>query len=93
MHEDPCPTLAQALDQVHANYFLSVERYGLVWTCLRPQAGEPLLPPIPSWGDPTYEPILPAFVDIAGSAGRQVEGFVDVAHFAFIYHDVFADRD
>ncbi|ABE37237.1 rieske [2Fe-2S] domain protein [Paraburkholderia xenovorans LB400] len=73
--------------------FPAVERYGLVWTCLNPQGGEANLPPMPSWGDPLCQSILPPFVDIAGSAGRQVEGFVDVAHFAFVHHDAFADRN
>jgi phenylpropionate dioxygenase-like ring-hydroxylating dioxygenase large terminal subunit len=73
--------------------FPSVERYGLIWTCLNPSSGEPALPPMPTWDDPDYQPILPPCVDIAGSAGRQVEGFVDVAHFAFIHHQAFADRN
>ncbi|MDB5783289.1 aromatic ring-hydroxylating dioxygenase subunit alpha [Caballeronia mineralivorans] len=73
--------------------FPSIERYGLVWTCLMPQTGEPNLPPMASWDDPAYQAILPPFVDIAGSAGRQVEGFVDVAHFAFIHQKSFADRN
>jgi phenylpropionate dioxygenase-like ring-hydroxylating dioxygenase large terminal subunit len=73
--------------------FPSVERYGLVWTCLMPQPGEPDLPPMPSWSDAAYQPILPPFVDIAGSAGRQVEGFVDVAHFAFVHRASFGDPD
>lgn len=72
--------------------FPAVERYGLVWTCLLPGAGT-AIPPMPSWTDPAYQPILPPPVDIAGSAGRQVEGFVDVAHFAFVHHEAFADRD
>lgn len=41
--------------------------------------------------DPPYQPILPPPVDIADSAGRQVEGFVDVAHVAFVHHEAFAD--
>ncbi|MDN7182560.1 aromatic ring-hydroxylating dioxygenase subunit alpha [Caballeronia sp. SEWSISQ10-4 2] len=73
--------------------FPAVERYGLIWTCLSPQGAWPQLPPMPSWGDPLYQSILPPFVDIAGSAGRQVEGFVDVAHFAFVHHEAFADRN
>lgn len=32
-------------------------------------------------------------MDILGSAGRQVEGFVDVAHFAWVHHEVFANRE
>jgi phenylpropionate dioxygenase-like ring-hydroxylating dioxygenase large terminal subunit len=71
--------------------FPSVERYGLVWTCLMSQSGEPKLPPMASWDDPAYQPIVPPFVDIAGSAGRQVEGFVDVAHFAFVHRKSFGD--
>jgi phenylpropionate dioxygenase-like ring-hydroxylating dioxygenase large terminal subunit len=72
--------------------FPAVERYGLVWTCLAP--GEAVtIPPFEVWDDPDFQGILPPFVDIAGSAGRQVEGFVDVAHFAFIHHRAFADPD
>jgi len=72
--------------------FPAVERHGLVWTCLVP-GDETRIPPMPTWSDPSYQPILPPFVDIAGSPGRQVEGFVDVAHFAFVHHNAFADRD
>jgi vanillate O-demethylase monooxygenase subunit len=73
--------------------FPVVERYGLVWTCLRPDDPEPAVPPFPAWTDAHYQPILPPPVDIAGSPGRQVEGFIDVAHFAFIHDKAFADRD
>ena len=73
--------------------FPVLERYGLIWICLRPDGSEPVLPPFPAWTDPDYQPILPPFVDIAGSPGRQVEGFIDVAHFAFIHDQAFADRD
>jgi phenylpropionate dioxygenase-like ring-hydroxylating dioxygenase large terminal subunit len=72
--------------------FPAVERYGLVWTCLAPD-GRVAIPPMPSWDDSGYQAILPPPVDIAGSPGRQLEGFVDVAHFAFVHHEAFADRD
>ncbi len=68
------------------------ERYGLVWTCLIPD-GKSSIPPMPSWFDSSFQQILPPTVDIEGSPGRQVEGFVDVAHFAFIHHEAFADRN
>jgi vanillate O-demethylase monooxygenase subunit len=71
--------------------FPVAERYGLVWTRLN--AGDTQPPPFPVWEDAAYQTILPPFVDIAGSAGRQVEGFVDVAHFAWIHHEAFADRN
>lgn len=73
--------------------------YGLVWTCLRPVEGENStttttgVPPMPLWGEPGYQLInVPAF-DIAGFAGRQVEGFLDVSHFAFIHAATFANPD
>jgi vanillate O-demethylase monooxygenase subunit len=52
-----------------------------------------VIPPMPTWDDPAYQPILPPYVDIAAAPGRQVEGFIDVAHFAFVHHESFADRD
>jgi vanillate O-demethylase monooxygenase subunit len=72
--------------------FPVVEAYGLVWTCLT-QGVEPDLPPLPEWEDPSYEKILPPHLDIGGSAARQVEGFIDVAHFAFVHDKAFADPD
>jgi phenylpropionate dioxygenase-like ring-hydroxylating dioxygenase large terminal subunit len=72
--------------------FPAMERYGLVWTCLYPEAASSI-PPMPAWDDPTFQPILPPSIDIAASAGRQVEGFVDVAHFAFVHQNAFADPE
>jgi phenylpropionate dioxygenase-like ring-hydroxylating dioxygenase large terminal subunit len=71
--------------------FPAIEQYGLVWTCLLPN-GAPAIAPMPAWEDPSFQQILPPHVDIAAFAGRQVEGFVDVAHFAFVHHESFADR-
>jgi phenylpropionate dioxygenase-like ring-hydroxylating dioxygenase large terminal subunit len=70
----------------------AVERYGLIWTCLLPNAdAAPDVPAMPHWDDPDFQQIVcPAF-DIDGFAGRQVEGFVDVAHFAWIHTATFAD--
>jgi vanillate O-demethylase monooxygenase subunit len=82
----PSPRLAVRL-------FPSLERYGLVWTCLLPDGSAPSIPAFPAWDDPSYEPISTPFVDIASSAGRQIEGFVDVAHFAWVHHESFADRN
>lgn len=71
----------------------AVERYGLVWTCLDPADGATGIPPFPAWDEPGYQQIVPPPVDIAAAPGRQVEGFVDVAHFAWIHHEAFADRE
>ena len=71
----------------------AVERYGLVWTCLDPADDRDAIPPFPAWDEPGYQQIVPPYVDIAAAPGRQVEGFVDVAHFAWIHHEAFADRE
>ncbi len=73
--------------------FPVLERYGLIWTSLDPHADPAALPRFPLWDDPDYERILPPSIDIAGSAGRQCEGFLDVAHFAWVHHESFAHRD
>jgi phenylpropionate dioxygenase-like ring-hydroxylating dioxygenase large terminal subunit len=67
-----------------------VERYGLIWTSLAPE-GEPAIPPMPHWDEPDFQRITCPWIDIAGFAGRQVEGFIDVAHFAFVHTATFAD--
>jgi phenylpropionate dioxygenase-like ring-hydroxylating dioxygenase large terminal subunit len=72
--------------------FPAVQHLGLVWTCLAAD-GPPTLPPLPEWDDPSYETILPPYIDIAGSPARQVEGFIDVAHFAFVHEKAFADPE
>ena len=66
------------------------EAYGLVWVSLG--GGNELLPEFPAWSEPGYQQILPPSIDINASAGRQTEGFIDVAHFAWIHHASFADR-
>lgn len=88
----PAQPALQPSDRFRLRSLPAVERYGLLWTCLRPE-GEPAIPPMPSWGEAGHQQVLPPFVDIQGSAGRQVEGFVDVAHFAFVHHEAFADPD
>ncbi len=83
-----------ATDKIPSRFGLTmfpvVERYGLLWTSLH--STEPQLPELPTWTDPAYQAILPPVVDIAGSSGRQLEGFIDVAHFAWVHHEAFADR-
>ncbi len=67
----------------------AVERFGLIWTCLA--GGELQLPDFPGWDDPDFIRILPPSFDIAGSAGRQMEGFLDVSHFAYVHTESFGD--
>jgi phenylpropionate dioxygenase-like ring-hydroxylating dioxygenase large terminal subunit len=68
------------------------EHCGLVWTCL---SGKPAngLPHVPEWEDPEFQNAMPEPIDLTASAGRQLEGFLDVAHFAWIHNDTFGDRN
>jgi vanillate O-demethylase monooxygenase subunit len=82
---------ARIPNRLSLTVFPSVERYGLVWASL---AGtEPQLPQFEAWDDPEYQQIVCPTLDIAGSAGRQIEGFIDVAHFAWAHTGTFGDRN
>jgi vanillate O-demethylase monooxygenase subunit len=70
----------------------AVERYGLVWTSLAAPVPEmPEIPPMQHWDDDGFQQINCPWIDIAAFAGRQVEGFLDVAHFGFVHLASFGD--
>lgn len=66
------------------------EAYGLVWTSLGGGEQYPL-PDLHEWDAPDYQQILPDAVDLNAAAGRQMEGFLDVAHFAWVHTNTFGD--
>lgn len=66
------------------------ERYGLVWARLLDDGPRPL-PDFEEWNDPDYLQVLPDSVELNASAGRQVEGFLDVSHFAFVHVETFGE--
>jgi vanillate O-demethylase monooxygenase subunit len=70
----------------------AVEKCGLVWICL---SGKPAntIPEVAAWDDPTYQQAMPEPIDLKATAGRQLEGFLDVAHFAWLHSETFGDRD
>lgn len=68
----------------------AVERYGLVWTRLVDDGSRPL-PVFDQWDDPNYLQVLPNSVELNASAGRQMEGFLDVSHFAFVHIGTFGE--
>jgi phenylpropionate dioxygenase-like ring-hydroxylating dioxygenase large terminal subunit len=68
------------------------EAYGLIWTSLGDGKQYPL-PDLHEWDDPDYQQILPDAVDLNAAAGRQVEGFLDVGHFAWVHTKTFGDRN
>lgn len=68
-----------------------MERYGLVWVRLV-DTGEIPFPEFSVWDDPDYLQVLPNSVELDAAAGRQIEGFLDVSHFAYIHAESFGDR-
>ena len=83
-------------ERMHLTTFPSVERYGLIWTCLRPDdAGSAAntIPDMPHWNEDGFQQIVCPWIDIFGFAGRQMEGFLDVAHFAFVHTATFGDAN
>ncbi len=70
------------------------ERYGLVWVRLSDSrdGGEVHFPEFNEWDDPDYLQVLPNSVEIDAASGRQIEGFLDVSHFAFIHVDSFGEQ-
>jgi vanillate O-demethylase monooxygenase subunit len=72
--------------------YSSCERYGLIWVRLVDDGDKPF-PSFDEWDDPRFVQVLPDSVDLSASAGRQVEGFLDVSHFAFIHEATFGQRD
>lgn len=79
-------------ERMHLGAYGVIEKYGLVWTCLAAQPGdEAVIPPVPHWDDAGFQQINCPWIDIEAFAGRQVEGFIDVAHFAFVHDKSFAD--
>lgn len=76
----------------------SVERHGLVWVCLDPApvAGSASAPAIPDWpelADPVYRMMHAAPQDWDCTPGRQLENFIDVAHFSWIHTGTFGNRE
>lgn len=67
--------------------FPAVERYGLIWCCLKGEA----VAPIPEWPeleDPTLQRCKMSTVWNA-AAGRHTENFLDTAHFSFTHLGTF----
>ncbi|MEW1719096.1 aromatic ring-hydroxylating dioxygenase subunit alpha [Streptomyces sp. NPDC093109] len=96
----PAHPAAKIPARLNLRTFPVVERYGLVWTCLRPTDEERRDPaavaPVPRmahWDDEGFQRITCPSIDIAAFAGRQLEGFLDVAHFGFVHLDSFGDPD
>jgi len=78
--------------QLHLDIYQAQEHYGLVWVRLV-NSGPLPLPEMEEWEDPDYLQVLPDSVAIEAAAGRQIEGFLDVSHFAFVHKESFGEPD
>ncbi len=81
-------------DRLHLKTYPAEQKYGLVWTRLRTPADSSALydiPDMPHWDEPGFQQINCPSIDIGGFAGRQLEGFIDVAHFGFVHLTTFGD--
>ena len=66
--------------------------YGLVWVRLDPSAGTSI-PACPAWDDITMKVVAGAPYTWPTAAGRRVENFVDLAHFAWVHDGTLGRRD
>jgi phenylpropionate dioxygenase-like ring-hydroxylating dioxygenase large terminal subunit len=78
--------------KLHLVVFRSIERYGLVWVCLDPESTREI-PAFPEFGSAGFQVIHIPPLHWAAAAGRQLESFCDVAHFAFVHENTFAAAD
>jgi vanillate O-demethylase monooxygenase subunit len=73
--------------------YSTVERYGLIWTCLAPDPAQPaVLPDWPELEDPAYRMLHDPPPEWNVTAGRQMENFIDVGHFSWIHAGTFGNR-
>jgi phenylpropionate dioxygenase-like ring-hydroxylating dioxygenase large terminal subunit len=70
------------------------ESGGLIWTCLAPDSERPTAPPDwPELRDPVFRMMHDPPPEWEASAGRQLENFIDVGHFAWIHTGTFGNRE
>jgi vanillate O-demethylase monooxygenase subunit len=68
------------------------EAYGLIWVQIAATPEAPF-PEFSEWTRADYVQVLPQSVTLNSSAGRQVEGFLDVSHFATVHGGSFGEPD
>ncbi|MGN0937783.1 MULTISPECIES: Rieske 2Fe-2S domain-containing protein [unclassified Acinetobacter] len=74
--------------------YAAVERYGLIWCSLTAAKDTaPNIPAMPYWDEAEFQQLVCPTVDFQCFAGRQLEGFIDVAHFAWVHPDTFGDPE
>ncbi len=74
-----------------ATAFAVQEAYGLLWVQLA--AAQTQLPAFAAYGDAQLRKVLCGPYDVATSAPRVVENFLDMAHFGFVHEGILGARD
>jgi len=100
----PAPPDAAIPARLKLTTYAVTVRYGLVWVRLVDNGSMHFpyfqewndpdyiqVPYFQEWNDPDYIQVVPASVAIEAAAGRQVEGFLDVSHFAFVQTKSFGE--
>jgi vanillate O-demethylase monooxygenase subunit len=78
--------------RLRLDVYQAQEKYGLVWVRLVDN-GPQELPELAEWDSPDYLQVRLDSVDIKAAAGRQVEDFLDVSHFAIVHKESFGEPD
>ncbi len=78
--------------RLRLDMYQAQEKYGLVWVRLIAN-GPQDLPKLAEWNDPEYLQVRPDSVEIKAAAGRPVEGFLDVSHFALVHKQSFGEPE
>ncbi len=93
----PAQPNAAIPDRLKLKCYSVREAYGLVWVKLLDSmlehSDDEVFPAFSEWDDPDYINVLPDSVAMNAAAGRQMEGFLDVSHFAFVHETSFGERD
>ncbi len=75
----------------HATVHACTERHGMVWVRLG-EAGEAVPPGFAADDEPRLRKLNCGPYDVASSAPRIVENFLDMAHFGYVHEDWLGDR-
>ena len=78
--------------RLQLDMYPALERYGLIWVRLLDN-GSQTLPVFDEWDDADYLQVHLDSIAIDAAAGRQVEGFLNVSHFAFVHKESFGEAD
>ncbi len=90
-HIPALPELREQHLKAQARVFSAKEAFGLVWVCTGTPAQDVLA--FPEFHDERLRKVWCGPYDVASSAPRIVENFLDMAHFAFVHEGILGDRD